>query len=471
MSRATHESHGSVSPHRPVLTGSLLRRDRARPTPRATRRRTAHLLRLVTGDASSAVLAAAIGVMALGAPPIVVAVLPPVWLMALFLAEAYDWNRLSEGSAEFRRVLVAAGLLLSAVALVSWAWRLDVSRGFVALTLPLTAALALAGRWAQRRLVRRARGSGRPAQTTLLIGRGPAVALLHDQLRRSAPGYRVVGCCLPAADAIGRPLGLPVLGGLTDVADVVHRHDVDTVVVLPAEDLGDAVHSLRWQLEPTPAELLLVPAVSDLAAPQMRIRPVGGLPLLHVARPEPRGARRLAKAVIDRAGAALLLLLVAPILVVVAAAVKLDSSGPVLVSQQRVGRNGRLFPMWAFRTTETAAPGPVPAAPVRLTRVGRILRRICLDVLPQLLNVVRGEMSLVGPRPPLPTDVERAGPVPPRLVKPGMTGLSQLSGRPVLSVEESLRLHARYVENWSFLLDLLILWRTCRAVVVGRVPR
>jgi FlaA1/EpsC-like NDP-sugar epimerase len=214
------------------------------------------------------------------------------------VARGYDRNVLWEGTEEFRRVFLGAVLVLGAVALFAWAGQIDVPRRLVALTLPLATALTLGHRYAQRRLLRRARAKGRHTQTTLLVGHALGVAALHEQLRRKAGlGYRVIGCCLPAGSNAGLAFpGLPVLGGPGDVVDVVRRFDVDTVAVLPSAELDDAaMRRLGWDLEKTAAELLLAPTVTEVAGPRVRIRPVCGLPLLHMERPELRGPRRVVR--------------------------------------------------------------------------------------------------------------------------------------------------------------------------------
>ena len=495
MSRATYEPPGSVSPDRAVLATGNFAQELLRPATRvaARRRRGGYVRWLVAADVASALLAAAAGLAVSGAampgaPPwAVVAALPVVWLVALFVARSYDRNVLGEGAEEFRRVLTAAGLVLAAVALAGWAGGLNMSRAFVAVSLPVAAVLTLAERSGARRLLCRARARGRHAQRTLLVGHGAAVALLHEQLTRQVgAGYDVVGYCLPDSDEAGRALAsVPVLGGLTDVLDVVRQHSIDTVAVLPSPDLdGPAVRRLGWQLEKTQAELLLAPAVTDIGGPRLRMREIGGLPLLHVSRLELRGFRRVTKAVFDRVGAALMLLLIAPVLAVVAVTVKASGPGPVLFRQRRVGIEGRVFPMLKFRTMETGAERKVTDLvrmsdgngvlfkmrfDPRVTRVGKVLRRYSIDELPQLFNVLRGEMSLVGPRPPLPSEVEKYGPDMRRrfVVKPGLTGLWQVSGRSNLSWEESVRVDVHYVENWSLLLDLRILLRTAGAVIRG----
>jgi exopolysaccharide biosynthesis polyprenyl glycosylphosphotransferase len=415
--------------------------------------------------------------------------LPAVWVAAMLVARSYEERFLWVGPEEFRRVIFAAALLLSAVGTVSWALKLEVARGFVIVALPLATLLTLAHRYVHRQWVHRQRGHGRFQQTTLLVGHRSAVAALDEQIGSEAyHGYRVIGCCLPsgehnpAADAFH---GLPVLGRLDDVAVVVMRYEVDTVAVLPCPELdGSALRRLGWSLEKTRAELLLAPAVTEVVGTRVSIRPVWGLPLLHMERPELRGVRRLTKAVFDGSAAFLGLLFLTPVLFAIALTVKVSSRGPVFYRQLRVGRDGQTFWMLKFRSMVTDAHRMVDALAEesdgngvlfkkkddpRVTRVGRVLRRYSLDELPQLFNVLRGEMSLVGPRPPLPSEVERYGFDMHRrfLVKPGLTGLWQVSGRSDLSWDDSVRMDVRYVENWSLTFDFMILWKTVGAVLRG----
>ncbi len=414
---------------------------------------------------------------------------PLVWMPAMMLARTYEERFLWLGVEEYRRVLTASIAVLATVGTVSWALRLEVARGFVVLTLPLATVLTLLARAGHRQWLRRQRQRGHHQRTTILVGPRAAVAALDEQLQRSPhQGYRVIGCCLPTgeqsdtADAFN---GLPVMGNVCEVAAVVDRFEVDTVAVLPGPDLhGAALRRLGWELEKTDAELLLAPAVTDVAGPRVHIRPVAGLPLLHMERPELTGIRRFTKEVVDRAAAAVGLLLLAPVLLGIAVAVRLESRGPVFFRQERVGRCGETFTMLKFRSMVQDAPQLVVhlaaadegngvlfkmRADPRVTRVGRKLRRYSLDELPQLLNVLRGDMSLVGPRPPLAKEVERYGMDMHRrfLVKPGLTGLWQVSGRSDLSWDDSVRVDVRYVENWSLAFDLMIMWKTIGAVLRG----
>ena len=463
--------------------------------------RTAYVRRIALGDVLSALVAAAVGYLVRFGPLDVhslapsypsgwfVLMLPAVWTMTMLVARAYEQRFLWIGAEEFRRVSSAAVLFLATVGTVSWALRLELARGFVVVALPLASALTLLQRYAQRSWLHRRRAEGRFLQTAIIVGHRNGVAALHEQMQREAyHGYRVIGCCLPdgRGDDGGPDFhGIPVLGGLGDVVEVVRHYGVDSVSVLPSPELdGPALRRLGWGLEKTEAELLLAPAVTEIVGTRVRIRPVCGLPLLHVERPELRGVRRFTKEAFDRVGASLGLLLLLPVLLVLAVAVGLTSPGPVFYRQVRAGRDGRTFRMLKFRTMDLHADALAPALQAqghgngvlfkmrddpRVTRVGRFLRRYSLDELPQLVNVVRGDMSLVGPRPPLLAEVERYGFDMHRrfLVKPGITGLWQVSGRSDLSWDDSVRIDVRYVENWSLAFDFMILWKTLGAVFRG----
>jgi exopolysaccharide biosynthesis polyprenyl glycosylphosphotransferase len=465
--------------------GTLARRAWRRP----------YVRRLVQWDAGCALAAAAVGVLvrfgpaqALTAPAsVAIAVaMPLVWVFAMLAARCYEEQFLWEGPEEFRRVFFAAALLLAIVGTVSWSLKLEVARGFVVVTLPSATALTLAHRHAWRRWLRRQRAAGRCVQTALLVGHHSGVAALHDLLRREPQhGYRVIGCCLPTGVGSRVSTGLPVLGDLGDVIGAVRRYEVDTVAVLPSPEMdGATLRRLGWELEKTQADLLLAPAVTEFAGPRVRIRPVCGLPVLHMERPDFHGLRWWIKTAFDRAGAVVCLILLVPVFLAAAVAVKATSPGPVFFRQKRVGRDGRTFLMLKFRSMTVGAEHLLSRLEPqndgngvlfkmrqdpRVTSAGRVLRRYSIDELPQLLNVVRGDMSLVGPRPPLPSEVARFGVDMNRrlVVKPGLTGLWQISGRSELSWDESVRLDVHYVENWSLLLDLLILWRTVGAVVRG----
>jgi len=290
----------------------------------------------------------------------------------------------------------------------------------------------------------------------------------------------------PEAASHLKTTGVPVEGDLHDVVEVVRRHGADAVAVTSASETAAVyLRSLSWQLEGSGIELLVSPGLIEVAGPRLHIRPFVGLPLLAIEEPVFTGWRRLLKGAMDRLCAALAILAIAPVMLAIAIAVRLSDGGPVLYRQVRVGVHGRHYTMYKFRSMVADADTQRDALlehnegsgllfkmrqDPRVTPIGRWLRRFSLDELPQLFNVLTGSMSLVGPRPPLPQEVERYDTSIRRrlLVKPGLTGLWQISGRSELSWEESVRLDLRYVENWSLALDLLILWKTAAAVVRSR---
>ena len=322
----------------------------------------------------------------------------------------------------------------------------------------------------------------------LAVGHELAVEELVRELRRdSHHGLDVIGACIPGGPAKAHPGTLAAelaIGSFDNIDRVVADYGVDTVAVLSCPEMDyQAFRRLVWALEPRNVDLLVAPGTIEVTGPRLSVRPAAGLPLLHLEAPELGGGRRLLKACGDRINAVLGIIFLLPVFVAIALAVRIDSAGPIVFRQSRVGLNGQEFTMFKFRSMHADAEArladiahldehgtgqlfKVKNDP-RITRVGAFIRRYSLDELPQLFNVVFGEMSLVGPRPPLPREVSAYSEVAmPRLkVKPGLTGLWQVSGRSDLSVEESVRLDLRYVENWSLAMDAMILWKTARAVL------
>jgi exopolysaccharide biosynthesis polyprenyl glycosylphosphotransferase len=413
------------------------------------------------------------------------AALVVAWPTLLGATGAYSERVYGTGSDEYRRVGRAGFLLLALSSFLSYVAALDLSRTFVVVAIPGLTALSLLGRYAARNRLRRLRARGRCTKRVVVVGRGGAVLELVGRLQREHyAGLNVVAACVTPADRVRvtEVAGVPV-GGLEEVLAVAADVDADTIAVTSAsETAAQYLRQLSWQLEGTGIELLVAPGLIEVAGPRLHIRPFEGLPLLSVEQPSFEGWRRVIKGGVDRAVASLVLVLLAPVLVAIALAVKVTSPGPVLYRQERVGLNGKSFTMLKFRSMVADADRRLEdlrgdnisdgllfkmRSDPRVTPAGRLLRRLSLDELPQLFNVLRGTMSLVGPRPPLPGEVARYDTSVSRrlLVKPGLTGLWQISGRSDLSWEESVRLDLRYVENWSLAMDLLILWKTGRAVL------
>jgi len=412
--------------------------------------------------------------------------LPLAWVVTLALAGGYDPRFIGVGTDEFRKVLNAGVFLTAAVAIASYAGKAELARGYMAIALPSVTVFDLLARYALRKRLHRLRRHGGCMRRVVVVGHEPVIADITQMLRRdSHHGLQVVAACVagaPASDAIA---GVPAAGGLDQVTEAVRSYSADTVAVLACPEMaGQRLRQLAWELEKTGTELCVAPALLDVAGPRTTIRPVAGLPLLHVDHPEFGGARLVVKGAFDKLVALAGLALALPLFLMIALAIKLDDRGPVLFRQVRVGKGGETFPVYKFRSMVTDAEqrraelagrneqdGPLFKIrnDPRVTRVGRLLRRWSLDELPQLLNVVAGDMSLVGPRPALPEEAAVYGEYVRRrlAVKPGMTGLWQVNGRSDLSWEESVRLDLRYVENWSLMLDLQILWKTWAAVLRG----
>ena len=447
---------------------------------------------LVTLDVTSA--AAATGAVLLARPSLLSAASVLVWAAGLVVLAwplllagtgAYDERVYGTGSDEYRRVGRAGLLLVALTSVVSYAAELEVSRALVVIAVPALTVVTLTGRYAARCALRGLRAQGRCCRRVVVVGRGGAVLELVGRLRRErSAGLDVVAACVTSddRDRVAETSGVPV-GALDEVLALAGRTGADTIAVTSAsETAAQYLRQLSWQLEGTGIELLVAPGLIEVAGPRLHIRPFEGLPLLSVEQPRFEGWQRVVKGGLDRVVAALAIVLIAPVLLAIAAAVRLTSPGPVLYRQERVGVNGRSFTMYKFRSMVVDADRQVDAlqaqnisdgllfkmrADPRVTPVGRLLRRLSLDELPQLFNVLGGTMSLVGPRPPLPGEVARYDTSVHRrlLVKPGLTGLWQVSGRSDLPWEEAVRLDLRYVENWSLAMDLLILVRTARAVL------
>ncbi|MCZ4653818.1 sugar transferase [Gordonia amicalis] len=411
------------------------------------------------------------------------------WLIALRAFQALDRRVVGSGSQEYSRVVSACLALFGVLAMVDLLFRLNIARGFIAIALPVGTVGLLVSRWAWRQQLGRQRQHAKSLERVLVVGsEASAIPMMQRFHRQPGLGYKVVGICLPCS-ATKRTfvqvedVQVPVCGTFDDVCESVLDCGATTVAVTSADALGhDAMQTLSWDLEGLDVDMMVSPGVTDVAGPRVMVRPVAGLPLLHIDKPRYEGANRFRKALVDKIGAALILAVLTPVLVLVAIAIKLDSKGPVFYRAARVGLNNEPFSMWKFRSMVQDADALKDNLRAlnegsgvlfkmrddpRITRVGRITRRYSLDELPQLFNVLGGTMSLVGPRPPLPEEVERYdGRVARRmLVRPGMTGLWQISGRSDLSWEESVRLDLSYVENWSIMQDALILWRTAKAVV------
>jgi exopolysaccharide biosynthesis polyprenyl glycosylphosphotransferase len=412
--------------------------------------------------------------------------LPLGWLVVLWAHGAYDRRYLGIGPDEFKRVVRASVTIAATVSFLAFAFVVNLSRLSVAVALVGALLYALVLRFLARRVLHVVRGRGAASHRLLLVGTlSEALEVYTAVTRTRHAGMVPVGILLTDGRASQPRRAAPVPIYINrDLVSLVHEAGADTVAVCGSAS-GDRadLRRLAWQLEGTGVDLVVAPQLTDIAGPRVHIRPVEGLPLLYVEEPKLAGLPWLVKNVMDRAMAAFGLLIASPLFVLIAISIKLSDRGPIFFRQRRAGREGKIFSVWKFRTmyidaeerqaalvdqneSDSALFFKMKKDP-RVFPAGRWLRASSLDELPQLINVLRGDMSLVGPRPLPAEDGDFLGDVRRRLlVRPGMTGLWQVSGRSDLSWDDAVRLDLYYVDNWSLAFDLTILWRTV-GVVLG----
>lgn len=411
------------------------------------------------------------------------------WWMMLGAWNSRQSRVLGAGADEYKRVAAASLWLFGLVAIFSYVFQIEIARGYVGIALPIGLAGLLLARWLLRQHLSVDRQRGSSMSKLMLLGGPGAVAHLANQLSRSKEaGYLPVAAYTPGEQSgtqTDSEYDLPNLGSIPRIAPIIEaieRCGADAVAVSAGVQLHPQIlRHLGWELAARNVGLIMAPALTDIAGPRIHTQQVAGLPLIHVTTPSLEGGQRVAKRLFDLAVSGVLILLTAPLMAAVALLVKTDSNGPALFRQERIGIQGAPFAMLKFRSMVVDAEERLSKLTQhnegsgllfklrddpRVTRVGRILRKYSIDELPQLFNIFMGSMSLVGPRPPLPKEVDAYERDVRRrlLVKPGLTGLWQVSGRSNLSWQDSVRLDLYYVENWSLAGDLLIILRTVRAV-------
>lgn len=409
------------------------------------------------------------------------------WMLVLKVFDTRDHRVIGGGSTEYRNITMGAIRLFGAVAIFAYLFKISFARGYILIALPLGILVLCLSRWIWRQWLGVQRQQGRYSARVLLVGSRASAAHIGRELGRNvAEGYLVVGACVPGVSR-GETLAgtsIPVVGGLEDVQQALIDADADTVAITSSEELTPrGVRELSWNLDGGRHHLILAPSLTDVGGPRIHMRPVSGLPLIHVETPRYEGGKLLQKRLFDLVGSGALIVFSSPLLVTLAVIVALSSPGPVIYRQERIGLNGKTFPMYKFRSMRVNADDQLAAllasqgradAPLfkiaddpRVTPIGRLLRKHSLDEFPQLFNVFLGHMSLVGPRPQRDAEVALYDEAARRrlLLKPGMSGLWQVGGRSSLPWEDAIRLDLYYVENWSIMGDLVILWRTLRAVL------
>ena len=412
--------------------------------------------------------------------------LPIGWLFILWSHGAYDRRHLGIGAEEYKRVFRAFVTATATVSFLAFALKIDLSRLSVGTVLVGSLVYTLLARWFARWVLTAVRKRGRAAHRVLLVGTlAETTDVCAAVSRVPGAGLLPIGIHLTERFPAGKtPEGPVPVYTEGDVIARVREIGADTIAVCgSARTDGGELRRLAWQLEGTGVDLVVAPQLTDIAGPRVHVRPVEGLPLLHVEEPKLSGFAWLFKNVMDRALAAVLLVVLSPLFLVISLAIRMGDHGKAFFQQSRVGREGKVFKVIKFRTMYPDAEERLAQLvslnetdgllfkikdDPRITPVGRFLRKTSLDELPQLINVIRGEMSLVGPRPLPADDGDFLGDVRRRLlVKPGMTGLWQVSGRSELSWDDAVRLDLYYVDNWSLAFDMVILWRTI-GVVLGR---
>jgi exopolysaccharide biosynthesis polyprenyl glycosylphosphotransferase len=419
-----------------------------------------------------------------------------VWLGALAFVKSRDVSLAGIGPEEYRRVMTATAWVFGIIAVGGLLLHEQMARGYLLIALPVGLFGLITGRYLLRRSLAKKRARGEFTNHVVVLGNPDSIIALSNNFDRSKfAGYRVVGACVldrddHVGDMLQTPAGeVPILGDVRSVEDALRLTNADALAVAAIERLGhEHIRRLAWRLDLLRVDMIVVPGMTDIAGPRLKVRPIDNVPLFHIARPEhDSGPSRYGKRLFDLVFASTALLVFLPLFVVTALAIKLDDGGPVFFRQERPGLHGRPFRILKFRTMsiDPEANGHAEPAPVepldeiffcktesddRVTRVGRFLRTTSLDEIPQLYNVLAGEMSIVGPRPLIPGEglsvehyMERRA-----LVKPGITGLWQISGRSSVSAEERIRFDHSYVDNWSLLGDMAIVVRTVHAVLSHR---
>jgi exopolysaccharide biosynthesis polyprenyl glycosylphosphotransferase len=415
------------------------------------------------------------------------AVIVVAWMSALAVFGTRDSRVVGVGSTEYKRIFDASIRLFGIVAIVAFLSKIDIARSYILLAFPLGAAALIASRWIWRQWLAGKRARGEYSARVLLVGSMESVvAIARDLDRLPAAGYHVVGAVVPGPHLVHHLPGttIPLSGELDAVRLRMDAAGADTVIVTSSDELPPRrMRELSWSLEPGRQHLVVAPSLTDIGGPRIHVRPVAGLPLVHVETPRYEGAKAFLKRTFDVWVSGLLILTFSPLLIALAIAVRLSSHGPILYRSQRIGYRGEPFEMLKFRSMRVGADlelvtllaeqgsADTPLFKVkddpRITPLGRALRKYSLDELPQLFNVFLGTMSLVGPRPQVAAEVALYDAAAARRLqlKPGVSGLWQVSGRSSLSWEDAIRLDLYYVENWSVTGDIVILWRTIRAVV------
>lgn len=416
------------------------------------------------------------------------AVIAGAWVGLLSAYRSRDKRVVGIGADEYKRVFTATIMLLGLLAMTCAVLEINIARTYFALALPLGGVGLITSRWSLRRWLTSQRSHGHYLSKVVVLGSVADVQYVINQLeKKSGPVYKVVGVALQGTDRppslVINDQSLPVVSDIYSVVDAVAETGADAVIVAGQVEGGSKyIQELGWQLEESSTELILATGLTNVAGPRIHSRPLEGLPLMHVELPRYAGGKHFLKRILDLILSAAALVVLSPAFAVLAIIIRLDSPGPAIFRQERIGRGGRTFMMLKFRSMVTTAEQDLAGlldqnegsgllfkmrSDPRVTKAGRWLRRYSLDEFPQFWNVLMGDMSLVGPRPPLQREVDGyESHVHRRLyIKPGLTGMWQINGRSELDWQDSIRLDLYYVENWSIAGDIIIIWRTAKQML------
>jgi exopolysaccharide biosynthesis polyprenyl glycosylphosphotransferase len=406
-----------------------------------------------------------------------------VWIACLWVFRTRDSRVLCVGVTEYKRIVSASTMTFGLLGIAFVIVPVSAARWYFLISLPLGVIGLVLERWLWRKWLVLQSREGLALSRVVVVGTNEEVDYVVRQVRKnSSAAYSVVGVVIDGSTTATRALGVPLSTDLDSVAEHAATVGADAVIVA-GSPVGrpEFVHDLAWSLEGTATDLIIATSLANVAGPRIHLRPVEGLPLIHVEIPQFEGGKHVLKRIFDIVFAGACLVVLAPAMALLGLVIMLDSPGPALFRQERVGRDGKSFTMFKFRSMVTTAESDLAdlldqnegasglfklKRDPRVTRVGAFIRKHSLDEFPQLWNILLGDMSVVGPRPPLPREVrDYEDHVHRRLyIRPGLTGMWQVNGRSTLNWEESVQLDLYYVENWSLVGDVVIIWRTVREV-------
>lgn len=410
-----------------------------------------------------------------------------LWLALFKLLGLYDKKDITsaadEASSIFGATIVGTLLLLALLFLYRGFW---FSRGVLLYALIICSLLMILSRYVLSMIQRELYKRGIGVRRTLIVGAGEiGQGLANKIFNEKEIGYEAVAYLDDDPEKLHKKfIGIPVIDSTVNIKNKIRELNIDEVIVATSRLPQQKVLDIITECETEGVEFKLVPGILEIIASRVSSDEIGGVPLLSIKEIGLKGFNANLKRSFDVAMSLFVILILSPLILLVIAAIKIDSRGPIVFSQKRVGKDGKTFNVYKFRSMVQEAESMFESVVAqkkgdiirfkakddpRITRVGRIIRKFSLDEIPQLINVLKGDMSLVGPRPPVPVEVEHYSSWHRKRlrVRPGLTGLWQVSGRSELPFEDMVRLDIYYIENWSLWMDFRIILRTIPTVLFG----